>query len=246
MGESRDRFAEGTEILRRALTEPAFSFDGRFYRLPQTTVRPRPFSPDLVERMYAGVASASSLPIAARLGYKLMFVAAKPWEDAARDVEVFNDLRAVEGLPPMRPILVAPTVCSATEEQAWEQARRWIGGYLRTSVLHYQTDDPSKFEGVQGYESYVTSGSLTRQLGVDAAADHFARHALWGTPERCIERLQWLAEHVHVEQVVLLANPGGMSPDEAEQSLRLFAREVLPAVRGLEPAPFADAPRGEA
>jgi alkanesulfonate monooxygenase SsuD/methylene tetrahydromethanopterin reductase-like flavin-dependent oxidoreductase (luciferase family) len=227
------------------LSDDVFSYDGQFYRLPQTTVRPRPASPDLVDRMYAGVSSPSSLPIAAKLGYKLMLVSAKPWEDAATDIATFNELRAADGLAPMNPILVAPTICAASDEVAWEQAQRWIGGYLRTSVLHYQTDRPERFRGVSGYETYagdshIAASSLTQRVGVDGAAQSFARNALWGTPDTCLERLRWAAEHMRVDQVVLLANPGGMPRAEAEASLRLFADEVLPAARHIIPSTFSD------
>jgi alkanesulfonate monooxygenase SsuD/methylene tetrahydromethanopterin reductase-like flavin-dependent oxidoreductase (luciferase family) len=243
MSQARDRFAEGTEIVRRALCEDVFSFHGQFYRLPHTTVRPRPVSSDLTSRMYAGVSSPSSLPIAAGLGYKLMLVGARPWEDAAKDIATFNELRAAGGLAPMHPILVAPTVCASSDEAAWEQAERWIGGYLRTSVLHYQTDRPERFRGVSGYETYagdshIAASSLTRRVGLDAAALSFARNALWGTPHTCIERLRWAAEHMHVDHVVLVANPGGMPRAEAEASLRLFAKEVLPAAGEIVPAAF--------
>ncbi|MEX1104388.1 MAG: LLM class flavin-dependent oxidoreductase, partial [Dehalococcoidia bacterium] len=45
MDESRDRFAEALEVLRSALTQEWFSHDGRFYQIPETTIRPRPRNP---------------------------------------------------------------------------------------------------------------------------------------------------------------------------------------------------------
>ena len=36
MEESRDRFAEMANIVRMALTQPRFSYDGRFYKIPET------------------------------------------------------------------------------------------------------------------------------------------------------------------------------------------------------------------
>jgi alkanesulfonate monooxygenase SsuD/methylene tetrahydromethanopterin reductase-like flavin-dependent oxidoreductase (luciferase family) len=140
MGESRDRFVEGAKILRLCLTEDKFSYAGGFYTLPQVTVRPRPRTPDIADRMYAGTGTNASLEVAANLGLKLMFVAAKPWDQCADDVRLFNGIRAEHGWEPIKPIVVAPTFCAATEEEAWEGAHRYLGNYLATSVKHYQID----------------------------------------------------------------------------------------------------------
>jgi alkanesulfonate monooxygenase SsuD/methylene tetrahydromethanopterin reductase-like flavin-dependent oxidoreductase (luciferase family) len=239
MGESRERFVEGAEIVRRCLTEDKFSHQGTFYTLPEVTVRPRPRTPDIADRMYAGTGTGSSLEVAANLGLKLMFVAAKPWDLCAEDVRVFNGIRSERGWEPMKPIVVAPTFCAPTEDEAWDGAHRYLGNYLRTSVLHYQMDKPEKFVGVKGYESYVTRGEASRDIPSAVKQEGFARSSLWGTPEQCIEKIQWLADNVHAEYVVALSNAGGMPLEVAERSIRLLAGEVLPAVKDIEAAPFA-------
>jgi alkanesulfonate monooxygenase SsuD/methylene tetrahydromethanopterin reductase-like flavin-dependent oxidoreductase (luciferase family) len=241
MGESRDRFVEGVNILRLCLTEDQFSYDGTFYTLPEVTVRPRPRTVDITDRMYAGAATNDSLEVSAHLGLKLMFVAAKPWEMCASDVRTFNGIRAGHGWEPIKPIVVAPTFCAASEEEAWEGAHRYLGGYLATSVKHYQMDKPEKFVGVKGYENYVERGKLTGATPVDVRQEGFARNGLWGTPEQCVEKIQWLADHVHAEYIVALSNAGGMPVEVAERSMRLLADEVLPAVKGIEAAPFEPA-----
>src|SRR5216117_3814207 len=40
--ESRDRFDEAVEIMRRAWTEERFSYDGRFFKVPEMSVIPKP------------------------------------------------------------------------------------------------------------------------------------------------------------------------------------------------------------
>jgi alkanesulfonate monooxygenase SsuD/methylene tetrahydromethanopterin reductase-like flavin-dependent oxidoreductase (luciferase family) len=41
--ESRERFAEVTEILKRAWTQERFSYDGQFYRFDDVCLTPKPF-----------------------------------------------------------------------------------------------------------------------------------------------------------------------------------------------------------
>jgi alkanesulfonate monooxygenase SsuD/methylene tetrahydromethanopterin reductase-like flavin-dependent oxidoreductase (luciferase family) len=42
-GESRERFAETLEILKRAWTEPAFSYEGKYYSFNNVSLTPKPW-----------------------------------------------------------------------------------------------------------------------------------------------------------------------------------------------------------
>src|SRR6267378_4139664 len=41
MGEARPRFAEAAQLIRKALREPEFEWQGEFYQIPRTSIRPR-------------------------------------------------------------------------------------------------------------------------------------------------------------------------------------------------------------
>jgi alkanesulfonate monooxygenase SsuD/methylene tetrahydromethanopterin reductase-like flavin-dependent oxidoreductase (luciferase family) len=53
----------------------------------------------------------------------------------------------------------------------------------------------------------------------------------WGTPERLIEQLRARRELIGDFELNLISYYGGMSVDEADASLTLFAREVLPEIQ---------------
>src|SRR5438105_11667695 len=44
MSEARPRFAEAAQLIRKALREPEFEWQGEFYQIPRTSIRPRPIS----------------------------------------------------------------------------------------------------------------------------------------------------------------------------------------------------------
>ena len=44
MGEARPRFAEAAQLIRKALREPEFEWQGEFFQIPRTSIRPRPIS----------------------------------------------------------------------------------------------------------------------------------------------------------------------------------------------------------
>src|SRR5713101_1977582 len=63
--EARDRFVECCLIIRKALTQEHFSFDGKYYKIPEISIRPRPIShPE--RRFYASSVSPESAEIMAK------------------------------------------------------------------------------------------------------------------------------------------------------------------------------------
>ena len=64
-------------------------------------------------------------------------------------------------------------------------------------------------------------------------AESFLREHCWGTPEMCYQRIKEINEMLHTEEIVLQVHYGTMTYNQAEKSMRLFAKEVLPAARGL-------------
>ncbi|MBI2764738.1 MAG: LLM class flavin-dependent oxidoreductase [Chloroflexi bacterium] len=79
MGESRERFLEALAVVRAALSNERFSFEGKHYQVPETSVRPQPRSPDLTERMYCAWGTPSSMPMAAGSGLGALFIPQKSW-----------------------------------------------------------------------------------------------------------------------------------------------------------------------
>jgi len=56
--------------------------------------------------------------------------------------------------------------------------------------------------------------------------------AVWGTPEDCIEKIKFYVESLHPEQLMLNIASGTLVQDKALKSMKLFAEEVMPLIRG--------------
>ena len=54
---------------------------------------------------------------------------------------------------------------------------------------------------------------------------------LYGTPEQCIEIINNARRHYDFDTVTHNFNFGGLPHEEVKKSMRLFAREVMPAFR---------------
>jgi len=58
--------------------------------------------------------------------------------------------------------------------------------------------------------------------------------ALYGPPEVCVRKIQAAYERCKMDQLICWFNPGGQVPHrQVLESMRRFAKEVMPVVRGL-------------
>jgi alkanesulfonate monooxygenase SsuD/methylene tetrahydromethanopterin reductase-like flavin-dependent oxidoreductase (luciferase family) len=78
MGEARGRFLESAQLIIKALTNETFEWQGEFYQIPRTAIRPRPIShPE--RRFHASSVSPESAEIMAKLGFGMLIVMQNEW-----------------------------------------------------------------------------------------------------------------------------------------------------------------------
>jgi alkanesulfonate monooxygenase SsuD/methylene tetrahydromethanopterin reductase-like flavin-dependent oxidoreductase (luciferase family) len=226
--EASERFREGVEILRLALTHEDITYEGRHYQVNGATTRPRPRSTALGKQIYGALVSKSSLEPVAEMGLELMCTGGTSVTTMTENCHIFNTARAKVGLGPMRPIIAAPGYCATTNEEAMEVADRAFGGYIEGSRRHYGFDKPQQFASIKGYEQYSSGGDPRG----DSPREDYIRSGIFGTPDQCIEKIRMFSEVTGTDHIVMLHSIAGMSVKETESSLRLFSSEVLPVVRG--------------
>lgn len=227
MNESKGRFRESVEIVKRALTEERFSYHGEFYSFEDVTLRPRPLDPEaLLDSFHFSWGSPTSAPVGAELGLKPLIIPQRPWPEYHADLESFSDARAKAGLEPVRPRIHMCVYVGETEQEAKENARRHIPEYSVSAKYNYELDS-DHFAKTKGYEHYAQMSDLMTEENMAAA---YLDNHLWGTPDQCIAQLREISEAFHPEEYMLVFRYGSMPREVAEKSIRLFAEEVLPAV----------------
>jgi alkanesulfonate monooxygenase SsuD/methylene tetrahydromethanopterin reductase-like flavin-dependent oxidoreductase (luciferase family) len=227
--ESRGRFTEGIEVVKKALTEERFSFDGEYFKYTDVVVRPRPHH-DLVADMVGAFAGPDSLEGIAKAGLGMINTSGKPPQQIADDVATFNTFRAERGLEPTQPIIQFVAYCAETEEQAATEGAAWFENFGVEVEWHYRFSDPAAFEGVKGYEMYV-------EVAKKNATHVFQRQdelLYAGTPEMLVERIRALQEASSAKAFIGNFFLAGMPVEVAERSMRLFAKEVLPALHEMD------------
>ena len=242
MGESRDRFLESVEILRKGLSQERFSHQGTYYDIPETSLRPRPRSTDLADRLYCAWGSPATIPIAAAAGLKPLFIPQKAWEDYRDELGQYSAIRAEHGWEPVRPIVVCWVYCAPTEEEAWEGARRYMPEYADSAKRHYELLG-DHFASTKGYEFYAEMSKMIKEAEIDPLGEMYITNQVWGTPEQCVEKLRRINDAMAPSEFVAVMKYGAMPVEAAEASMRLFAERVLPTAQQMEHAPIA-APSG--
>jgi alkanesulfonate monooxygenase SsuD/methylene tetrahydromethanopterin reductase-like flavin-dependent oxidoreductase (luciferase family) len=224
--ESRQRFAEGIEVIKLALSQEAFEYHGDIYDYDRTTMRPRPRdAAQLIDDFCFSWGSPSSAPIGASHGLRPLVIPQKAFEEYHADLAEFSKARAEAGHAPARPRIHLHMFCDPDHDKAEEWARRAIPEYVDSATRNYELRS-DHFKDIKGYEHYA---GMT-QVPKDYMAQAWIDNCVWGTPEECIQKIQVLCDAFHPEEFMLTGRYGSIPADVAQSSIDLFAREVLPAV----------------
>ena len=225
--ESRERFTEYLEIIRRAWTNDRFSYAGNYFSFEDVCLTPKPLqSPHPPIRIAANsldtfkTAGATGMPIFIGLrGQGLTQVAEQvaaylnAWEKAGHETPDIS-LRV--------PVYVSETpnaAISDPEESFMRQFRR-LGGQLAGSATGPGTDD-TRDRAARAAELASLTWEEVRREKVAV-----------GTPEMVVDRIHELREQLQISGIAAEFNAGELIPaDAVSSSVRLFCEKVVPAFK---------------
>jgi alkanesulfonate monooxygenase SsuD/methylene tetrahydromethanopterin reductase-like flavin-dependent oxidoreductase (luciferase family) len=229
--ESRERFVEAAKMILEGLERGYVENEGKYYPQTRRELRPRPFK-SFRGRTYAAAVSPESSVIMAKLGIGILIIPQKPWEMVANELNdyrrTFHEVNGVDAPPP---ICAGWTFCDENADRAEELARRYIGGYWKSVVKHYELigDHLTKMKGYESYSEMQQKASAPG--GVDAMTEFFLGLQVWGTPEQCYEKILDIQKRTGAEAYSGVFSYAGMPYDIAEHNMRLFATEVMPELK---------------
>src|SRR5262245_32528377 len=134
MDESRARFDEGLEQVRRLLEEERVTADGRFHRFKDVTSLPRPTQKPRPPFWIAALSTQESFEAAGRLGHYLMGI---PLAGAhmASLLQIYREAWMAAGHPGRGKVMLAfHMFCAETSAEAAAVARAPLNQYLRSIV----------------------------------------------------------------------------------------------------------------
>lgn len=232
---ARERFVESAQMLLEGLERGWCEFNGQLIKQARRDIRPRPFK-TFKGRTYAAAVSPESSEIMARLGVGLLIIPQKPWDAVSTEMtnyrQIYRQVNHAEAPPP---VLAGWVFCDRDAKKAEAMAREYIGGYWNTVLKHYELvgDHLTK---TKGYESYGAMQKMVNEPGGrDAMVDFFLGLQIYGTPDQCYERIADFSGRLGAETFTGVFSYAGMPYDMAEQSLRLFASDVVPRLKAHQP-----------
>ena len=236
MGESRERFIEYAEMIIEGLEKGYCEYDGKYLKQPRVDIRPKPFK-SFKGRTYAAAVSPESSRIMAKLGIGILIIPQKPWEAVAQELGEYRQIyKQVNGGEPLPTIAAGWTFCDKNVDRAREMAVKYIGGYWQTALRHYEMA-ADHFGKAKGYEYYETMAkNLAAPGSKDASIEYFLGLQVWGTPEMCFNKIDEIRKRVNANHFTGVFSYAGMPWEDAEKSLTLFAKEVMPELKKLNGA----------
>jgi natural product biosynthesis luciferase-like monooxygenase protein len=225
MDESRARFDEGLEQIRRLLTEENVTCRGTFHSFEKVTSQPRPTQIPRPPFWIAALSTKESFENAGRLGHDLMGI---PLGGAqmAELIRAYREAWSAAGHPGRGRVMLAfHMFCAETREQAAAIAREPLNIYLKSIV-----DAASEWMSGLASKDYPNYQKMIEFISKETFESQVAKGSAWiGTPQDIRKTIAAYDDEVHgFESASLQVNFGMISRPDAERSMKLFADEVMP------------------
>ena len=226
--ESRERFAETLEIVKRAWTEPSFSHAGKYFRYDKLAVVPKPRQKPYPPIRIAAT-SADTYPAIGKLGHAI-FVASRlgALSELAPLVREYRAAWREAGHPGRGevylrvPVYVAETESKARDEPEESIMRllRYTGALIGASASH---------AGARAIEQRAERGERMQTITWEEV---LRDKVIVGTPAQVIDRLQQFSEEIGLDGILAELNSGSLIPHQRVlNALRLLCEEVMPAFK---------------
>ena len=210
-----DRYARTSEwldVLDGVWKQNNFSFTGKYYRVDDNILAPKPVSKPRPTLYAGGESTAAKELIAEKCDAYLMH--GDPPERVAEKIADLKARRAKHNLPPMKFGVAGYTIVRETEREAQDELRRI-------------TDVHQSAAGYANYQQWLAGTQLEQKVSLEdySVSNRGLRSGLVGTPEQVSERLAAF-EAAGVDLVLLQFSP---QLEEMERFAASVIRRKAPA-----------------
>jgi natural product biosynthesis luciferase-like monooxygenase protein len=224
MADSRGLFEEAHEIILKAWTQERFSHEGKFRKIQNLRVIPKPVQ-KLPPVYVASIFTPQSFEWTGRMGYNLMVVpyaVVKP-EILAGNLKLFHDTRRANGHHAEPDVLgVYHFYCGESAEKAKEEPREPMLRYLAAAGAANQEAAYS-----EQYSAYKKLREGFKMMDYDQYL--YPQRLIFGDPDQCVERIAQIRA-TGMTNIGLIGNFGGLERGKILASLDRFAKYVMPRV----------------
>jgi alkanesulfonate monooxygenase SsuD/methylene tetrahydromethanopterin reductase-like flavin-dependent oxidoreductase (luciferase family) len=224
--ESRDRFVEVLDIVRKAWTQDRISYHGKYHHFDEVAVVPKPRQQPTPPIRVAAT-SADTFVSIGRQGLPI-FVAVR-YETAAEIAPHIAAYRAalVESAADGGVFLRVPAYIALSDAQARSEAEPSLIHFYRQQAALLA--DSAKRAGVDGADRRAKTALRLERMTYEEA---LKGTVLIGSPATVAARLEELRQELGLDGVLMELNCGGRIPHQQTMTaLRLLCEEVMPTFR---------------
>lgn len=218
-GERVSRFEEGIAVIKGMWTQDPFSYEGTHYHLKNIRLMPKPAQTPHPP-LWIGARGKKAVERAARLGCHFLGVS------DPKAQETYDNALRQHGRDPkdyyaaqLRWTYVAPT-----RDQAWDDAQEhlhymlsWYGRWLA---------EAGDFKGDERF------GQLPPPAQLRHTDQRLIGAPMVGSPDEIAREIEQFTKTVRTTHLVLGMHLPGLDPAKSRRSMELFAKEVMPGLRG--------------
>jgi len=215
--ERRGRMEEGIEILQKSWADESFSIDGRYYKLENINVMPKPVQKPIP--IWIGAFTEPAIRRAARIGAPLYIPAIGVIPIVKYLFDMHSSLVTEYGGNPddfEKPLVREMYISDKNADDTWE--------IIKEHVTYT----------AKGYASWGSmvdrDGNLLSDPDDPILYDIARDQTIFGTPEQCIDTITQYKEELPIDNLICRFKFPGISHEEAMRSMNLFVEKVLPKV----------------
>ena len=247
LSESRARFEEAWQIIKRAWTEEVFSYEGNFWSYNDVAIWPRPVQQPHPPVWVPVTVSKETIDWAAKENIPITPGAIGSLEVRQDMIRYYARALAQHGheLTPSHLVCAANVHIADSREEAIRTAGPYMLYFFRTLFSHgniYQV-------GRQQQSGYISQTNLDwlapeRREGFLKALQGFRSITMedierndrlcWGSPDDVAESIIGLADALGAGTINLMFNQGAMPHSMYMAQVERFGREVLPRIQAHE------------
>jgi alkanesulfonate monooxygenase SsuD/methylene tetrahydromethanopterin reductase-like flavin-dependent oxidoreductase (luciferase family) len=235
---ARERFREALDLIVKAWTTPGpFTWNSKHYFFRYVNPWPRPLQQPHPPIWIPGAGSLETIEFVARRRYCYMGIPYFHINTFRRVFNLFRDACRQAGYDPSPEQMGwgVPIYVAETDKQAREEFEPSFWYFVRNLLKNITLAPP-------GYTSARSALAILKNRGQFLAEqktwDDIEKgvFAIVGSPETVRQKLDHYRKELGVGVVLTGCQTGALRHDLTHKSMELFAREVLPHVRGLEKA----------
>ena len=238
----REKYAEAHELIIRAWKEKdVFAFNGKFTKLRYVNLWPKPLQQPHPPIWVPGGGSVETWDFCADHGYQYSFLSYFGYIAGKKVADGYWNVMAKKGKPlnPYSMGFAQVVAVAETDEQAERDYAPAYGLFLQPLPARLSTALPTP--PVIARESTIRSGFLA-QVGRAAALRREGLkwkdfvdegYIIAGSPKTVRDRLREAMKSLNCGHLMILQQIGSMPPELVRKNTELFAREVMPHMRGM-------------